>query len=129
MRKIFLILTMIAALFIMPAAVMADSSVTFTWTANPANDLEGYRIYDASVSGEQVINSPDLAVATIPAGTETKMIQAADGPHYWVILAYDTSGNEATEKSVEASAILDSIPPGVTTGFQLEVIIRFTPIQ
>lgn len=125
MKKFFLTLMLVAALFIAPVAAMADFSVTFTWTPNPVGDLEGYRIYDSPTSGDQVMNNPVLAVAIIPAGTETKTIQAADGPHHYVIVAYDTSGNEATEKSVEASVVLDSVPPGATTGFQITVIIKF----
>lgn len=126
MKKLFLILMLVAALFIAPKAVMADSSVTFIWTANTTDaDLAGYRIYDATTSGAQVIN-PELAIATIPAGTETATVQLADGPHYFVATAYDTSGNEC-EKSAEISLDLDSVPPAPVTGFQVTIIVTIVP--
>ena len=125
MKKLFLTLMLVAALFIAPVAAIADSSITFIWNPNIEADLLEYRIFDSPTSGDQNLD-PNFAVDTIPAGTETSTIQASDGSHHWVLVAYDNSGNPSG-KTAEATAVLDSIGPAIPTGFQITVIIKFEP--
>ena len=121
MKRLFLVLMLAVVLFI-PAAAFAVSNVTFVWEPRPEADLAGYRIYQSASSGDYAFGS-DYATATILAGTETVTLQVEDGTWYWVLTAFDTSGNEG-QPSAEVIVTLDSEAPGAPEGFTITVIIK-----
>lgn len=123
MKRLFLILMLVAALFIIPKAAMAGFEITFVWNANVESDLAGYKIYQSEVSNSY----PGDAVGTVPVGTETITLSIpADGTYYWILTAYDVSNNESAKElsyGAEVTAILDSIAPGAPTGVSITVIV------
>ena len=123
MKKLLFALLFVLAFGVSTA--LADSRVTFEWDANIEADLAGYRIYQANESGGHVFD-PNLAVATVSAGTETATIQLLDGTYYWVLVSYDTSGNESGP-TAEVTETLDSEAPAVPTGWKVTIIIRIEP--
>lgn len=118
MKKILLL----AMILLIPSFVWAASSVTFTWDANTEPDLAGYRLYQAASSGVYIYDAAHV-VLTIPVGTTTGSIQSQDGTWFWVLTAYDTSGNES-EPSNEVTESLDSIAPDAPTGAKVTIIIK-----
>jgi len=117
------ILTLMMTFFIITTCFATD--VTFRWNANTESDLAGYRLYETETSGVYVYGNGNQ-VATIPAGTETVTLDnVADGHHYWVLTAYDTSNNESG-RSNEVSAVIDSIPPAPPGGLSIwEIIVAW----
>ncbi len=121
---------MIVALFAMPAAAMAAFHVTFAWDANTEPDLAGYKVYQGSESNSY----PNAVLRTIPAGTETLILQVEnEGTYYWIFTSYDTSGNEndkVLSYPYEVTATLvsepppDTTPPAPPTGVRILVIIE-----
>ena len=70
----------------------ATSSATLTWASVIASDLAGYKVYQATASG--AYGSP---VATLQ-GNMTSYVAAGlqvGTTYYFVVTAYDTSGNES----------------------------------
>jgi hypothetical protein len=68
------------------------SSATLTWGPNTESDLAGYKVYQATASGTY-----GVALATLPAGTVTYQATglSANTTYFFVITAYDSSGNES----------------------------------
>lgn len=119
------ILMFTAMFLIIPLIAWAASNVTFQWDANSESDLAGYRLYQSAVSGGQSIGSG--WVDDIPAGTETSTIVVEDGTWYWVVTAYDTSGNESGPSNEQARALDTEAPvyPKSFLVFLIEKIIAF----
>ena len=59
---------------------------------------------------------------TIPAGTETvSLLDVPDGTYFWVLTAYDISGNESGYSN-EVTTSLDSTSPAPPQNFLLKLI-------
>jgi len=102
---------------------LAGSSVTFEWDANTEPDLAGYRLYQATTSGQYTFGDGNQ-VAIILAGTETVTLpDVPDGTYYWVATAYDLQGLES-EPSNEVSATLDTIAPNPPGNLLITLIER-----
>ncbi|TKB68051.1 MAG: fibronectin type III domain-containing protein [Nitrospira sp.] len=73
-----------------PAAT-ATSSALFEWDANTETDLAGYKIYKGVASGQ--FGAP---IATLPpSATSYEAAGLQNGaPYFFVVTAFDTSGNE-----------------------------------
>jgi len=125
-------------IFLLAAGIAgADNSVTFTWDKNTETDLAGYRLYRSASPDGQVVgvdtsitilpNNEDYDHDLIPdlePNREAKTINnVSDGTWYWVLTAFDTSGNESG-KSNEVSAILDSVAPGAPTILNITAIVK-----
>lgn len=117
MKKILILL---AIVLMIPSLVWAASNVTLTWDANTEPDLAGYNLYQASASGAYDYGTP---VLTILAGTNIGSIQSVDGTWFWVLRAYDTSGNESADSN-EVTALLDSVDPDAPSGLTITIIIK-----
>ena len=103
------------------SSAFAGSSITFAWDANTESDLAGYRLYQATTSGQYTFGDGNQ-VATIPAGTETVTLEdVPDGTYYWVATAYDVGGLESGPSN-EVSATLDATPPQPPQGFIITLI-------
>ena len=115
MKKLFLV---VVAFFFMCGMAMAASNVTLVWDANSESDLAGYKLYQSNVSGDYT----SIPVMTIPAGTETaNLLDVPDGTYFWVLTAYDISGNESGPSN-EVTASLDSTAPEPPKNFLLNLI-------
>ena len=81
-------------------APQSSASVTLGWNPNTEPDLAGYKVYEATSPG-----SYGAAIATLPANA-TSFVATGLQPgvtYFFVITAYDTSGNESA-RSPELSA-------------------------
>ena len=115
MKKLLLALV---AFFFMCGMGYAASNVTLVWDANSESDLAGYKLYQSNTSG----NYTSIPVMTIPAGTETaNLLDVPDGTYFWVLTAYDISGNESGPSN-EVTASLDSTAPEPPKNFLLNLI-------
>jgi len=115
-----LLISVVVFLF-MSGMAMAASSVTFEWDANSETDLAGYRLYQSQELGVYTFGDGNQ-VATIPVGTETvEITDVADGTYFWVLTAYDISGNESLPSN-EVTASLDSTAPESPKNFLLQLI-------
>lgn len=95
--------------------------VVFEWDPNSEEDLAGYRLYQSVTPGQYVFGEEN-ATGSIPAGTETFTLQTQeDGTFYWVVTAYDTSGNESGPSN-EVSADINFKPPAPPAGCVLRVV-------
>ncbi len=80
----------------------ATSSATLTWAPVIASDLAGYKVYQATASG--AYGSP---VATLQ-GNMTSYVAAGlhvGTTYYFVVTAYDTSGNESVYSTQVSKSI------------------------
>ena len=118
MKKILLIL-MVLVLF--PVLSYGASPLTFAWDANTEPDLAGYKIYQADRSGGHIFGTGH-EVLNIPVGTTTGTILVVDGTWFFVVTAYDFSGNESGPSN-ELTDSLDSIPPNNPSSFRKITII------
>ena len=123
MQKIFkMLLGMLIAFMLLPALVFGASEITFQWDSNTEFDLAGYRMYQSAASGVYTYGSGSEALE-IPVGTDTGTITVSDGTWFWVVTAYDTSGNESGPSN-EVTAVLDSVGPNAPTNYIIKVIIK-----
>ena len=107
-------------------ALAADKTVKFTWNANTEEDLAGYRLYHRN-SGD-VYNMQSYEEILAPATTYQAPYPV--GRHYWVLTAYDTSGNESapsTEATLYIAEEVDVTPPSEVSGFTIQIVVE--PIQ
>lgn len=103
------ILALTLCLLILPCLVMA-ADVNLSWDApttnedgTPLTDLSGYKVYYGNLSGEYN-NTEDVGNLTT-----YKVTNLGDGEWYFVVTAYDTSGNESAYSN-EVSEIIDGTP-------------------
>jgi len=87
------------------------------WDANTEADLAGYNVYWATTSGGySQINSKDVGnVTECPLSS----LNLPDGTWYFVVTAYDTSGNESGFSN-EVSHDLDMMSPDAPAGLRIE---------
>ena len=87
--------------------VTAQAATTnLAWDANTEADLAGYKLYRSTVSG-----GPYTIAKTILApATTTSDITGVDGTYYWVLTAYDGSGNESGYSNQVTRAIDTTCP-------------------
>lgn len=94
MRKILFVLLLFAPSFVFAKTLL------FTWTPPTTNedgteltDLAGYKLYQSEASG--VYGTTFVLIENKDAKEYTLNNVAADKPYYYVMTAYDTSGNES----------------------------------
>ncbi len=78
-------------------------AVPIMWDANTESDLAGYKVYRGTVSGTYSL------VEDVGDTTNYNDI-VPDGDYYWVVTAYDTSGNESLYSN-EISKNVDTVSP------------------
>jgi hypothetical protein len=127
MKKV-LIIALLAGLFAVP--VHAASTVSFSWTEAPpvsgGATLAGFRLYQSATSGQYTYGATS-AVATIPSTSTTyTLTPVADGTWFWVITAYDTTGNESGPSN-EVTAGLVTVPPNTPGAFTITGTVRVVP--
>ena len=108
MKKIVTLATML----LLFAAYASAATVNFAWDPNTEIDLAGYRLYQSFTYGEY-----SAMVAEISAGVETvELSGVVDGTYFWVLTAFDSSGNESGPSN-EVALTIDSTPPAPPSGF------------
>jgi hypothetical protein len=127
MKTILTFIGTLILLLLLCASVFAGAkTLEFTWrqTLPDPNDLAGWRLYSSQTQG-----GPYSLVLTIPFVSEqtqyssTQPFVSPDGQrktYYFVLTAFDTSGNESGYSN-EASASIDFEAPGVP--IQLKVTV------
>lgn len=77
-------------------APQSTTSVTLAWNPNTDPDLAGYKIYETTSSGTY-----GAAIATVPAPATSFVVAGLQRgvTYFFVITAYDTSGNESTRSA------------------------------
>lgn len=71
-------------------SIIFAATVTLNWIANSESDLAGYKIYQSTTAGSYSSTSTDVGKVT------TKQLTIPDdGNRYFVVTAYDLSGNES----------------------------------
>jgi len=89
----------------------------FGWTPNVEEDLAGYRLYQ-TITPTQYVYGLEHAVAWVsglPGQTRNIVLDVDHVPgteetYYWVLTAYDTSGNESGPSN-EVSYYIDEVRP------------------
>lgn len=104
MIKRFLLSILIFCLMTLPVYAVG-TTINFAWDPNIESDLAGYRLYQSNISGSYI----EDAILDIPAGTTTASIVVADGTYYWVLTAYDMTGNESAYSN-EVTSSPDAVP-------------------
>ena len=100
------------AWWLLASPVQADDTATLTWEPNTEPNLDGYRIYASTKSGQYGAPIGDIDKKrttyelTIKATTDTK--------YYFVVTAYNKGGKESA-KSNEGSKIIKGTSPIATT--------------
>ena len=97
---------------------LASSSVILTWDANPEPDVEGYKIYMGTASGNysQTNNVGNVVVATLSGLT-------TGTTYYFVATAYNTSGLESdysNEISFTPTSSATNNPPVISLSASLQ---------
>ena len=106
---------LIAIVLVLAMVTVGWALSTFSWDANTETDLAGYHLYRSDTSGVYTLGSG--WIADIPAGTETFDYEVPEGTWYFVMTAYDTTGNESGSSN-EVSQTTDTTPPDAPTGLQ-----------
>ena len=99
------------------SVVMAQTPIPtgLQWDPNSEMDLAGYYVYEAQVSGGQVIGAFSYPPVLAPLTEILFITPHADGTYYWKITAYDTAGNESGFSN-EVTAEFNTTPPAPPTG-------------
>jgi len=100
-------------LFLVAAAYAAVTNLA--WDANTETDLAGYKLYQSTVGP----TGPFTYVKTIVKGTlATATADLPDGTYWWVLTAYDNSGNESGYSNVVTRTI-DTVAPAAPKNFRV----------
>ncbi len=76
-----------------PPPTGATGTVTVSWTANKEADLQGYRVYVGTSSGSR---AQTFDVGNV---TSTRLTLPLGSTYFFVVTAYDKTGNESTPSS------------------------------
>ena len=117
LRNICIVLFIVLAIIWLCGIASAASKAVLSWDANNWTidpDLAGYKVYYGSAPGTYT-KTIDIGMVN-PTGIPTYTVEPlADGIYYFVVTAYDTSGNESGFSN-EVSKKIDSVPPAPPTG-------------
>jgi len=73
--------------------ICSCQEIQLAWDRNTEEDLAGYRLYQSGSSGNYDFSSP---IARIPASADRfTVLVPPTGTFYWVLTAFDYSGNES----------------------------------
>jgi hypothetical protein len=113
MRRILFLALMIV--LISSTIYARNYNITFGWNANAEPDLAGYRLYQSEVSGEYTDSLKDFSSDVIMGSVEIDI----NSTQYFVLTAYDDSGNES-DYSNEVTFIPDLSSPAAPINFKIE---------
>lgn len=123
MKRLIVIL---AILIFAAPALAATVELKFTWDKNTESDLAGYRVYMSATSGSYVkgTTSPNYltgVTVTMPSVHPNEVLKQITGTEgqkiYFVLTAYDTTGNESGFSNEVNYTIPDTTSPQPPKGF------------
>jgi hypothetical protein len=108
--------TFLVVLLLLGGVVYAGNPLGLTWNNNTEPDLAGYYVYEATSPGGYGITF----AMSVPAGTNsvTFPLSHTSGKFYWVVTAFDTTGNQSGYSN-EVTATFDYAAPQPPTGCQV----------
>lgn len=121
-RFAFLVVFLLSLLA--PLGVSA-TDLEFTWNSNVESDMAGYRVYEAATPGNYTfgLGQEVLGVAHIGGGAESgRLTDVGDGTYYFVVTAFDNSGNESGPSN-EVMILVDTLSPVMPEGLKVSVVI------
>ena len=118
------LLTILAILMFAAPAMAATVELNFAWDKNTETDLAGYRLYYSGTAGSYVkgTTSANFLKSIIVSGgthpnTTLQQISGSEGQKiYFVLTAYDTSGNESGFSNEVNYTIPDTTAPAPPHG-------------
>ena len=127
MKRLIIIL---AILLFASTALAATVELNFAWDRNTETDLAGYRLYYSATAGAYVkgTGSTNFLQAVLVSGTThpngtLQQISGSQGQKiYFVLTAYDTSGNESGFSNEVNYTIPDTTPPAPPHGLVATLI-------
>jgi len=110
MKKVIFLL--VIWLFLLTGVGFAQQTwtVNLEWDRNTESDLAGYRLYASRTTFNNSVEGL-TPIQDIPATDTTTTHQVPEGITYFVLTAYDLSGNESNPPSNEVSINFDNNAP------------------
>ena len=123
-------LIILAILLFASMALAATVELNFAWDRNTETDLAGYRLYYSATAGAYVkgTGSANFLQAILVSGsthpnTTLQQISGSEGQKiYFVLTAYDLSGNESGFSNEVNYTIPDVTPPAPPKGLVATLI-------
>jgi len=126
MKKLLQMLMIVLLFVVFVSLANADNQVTLAWD-EPIDDIAqgdfgGWKIYSSTTQGGSYSESATIdydtsfnyqAVITIPE------IIGDPVTYYFVVTAFDTSGNESGYSDEVSKEFTDTTPPGVTVNVRI----------
>jgi hypothetical protein len=123
MRKLFgialIVLGLICAAAMIDEALAANVRVTFEWDANTEADLAGYRLYKSATSGQYTYGAANAAANFGKVATgAVDLDNVEEGSRiYFVLTAFDLTGNESGASNEVVYTVGDVTPPAPPKNF------------
>jgi hypothetical protein len=120
MKKIFITVILVLSLV---SFAFADT-VEFGWIGNTESDLAGYRLYASHNSGSYTYGAENAAATFgARATTGTVTVGESDVPWYFVLTAFDDTGNESGPSN-EVSTKVDHTAPAAPGGLVIRSVTQ-----
>jgi hypothetical protein len=118
---VFLSIGLVALLLVLTVAIASAGEVDLSWQApttnedgTPLTDLAGFTVYYYDTSGGWASPIGNQDVGNVTAATMTVPSQ---GNVYFIVTAYDTSGNESGPSN---EVVADFLSPGTATSVTVD---------
>jgi hypothetical protein len=97
-----------------PTGVLHCANVSWTWSQGTGGSATGYNIYRTLTSGgcatDTAVGCTKAGTVTAPTLTFTDSPLAPSTTYFWVITAYNSSGESPTSTQVTATTLADPVP-------------------
>jgi len=125
MKKLLLALALCGLLVLPTWAMAGEKTLTFQWNQTLSDDFAGWRLYKSEVAGGPYAKHGNdiLFVSEQPVYESAQALTSPDAEthiYYFVLTAFDTSGNESGFSN-EVNARIDFESPG--SPFTLKVTV------
>ena len=118
MKKVLIFAALSLLLFNVASADAATVRITLEWSANTESDLAGYRLYRSTTSGSYTYGAANAAAAFGKVTTGTADVVGAEGQRfYFVLTAFDLTGNESGPSNEVSYVIPDTTAPAAPRNF------------
>lgn len=122
MKKLFAFAVISLLLFNVASADAATIRLTFGWDANTEADLAGYRIYRSTTSGQYTYGAANALASYGKVTTGAADVTGAEGQRiYFVLTAFDTTGNESGPSNEVSYTIPDTTAPAPPKNFLVKL--------
>jgi len=112
---------LIVALLVLFPFVCFAHDIEFEWDPNTETDLAGYRLYQSNTSGQY--GSTPVAEIAHPS-TGKALTNLVDGQYFWVVTAFDMSGNESAYSNEVTWTFEDGDP--AAPAIRIKVVVEVT---